>query len=209
MTARKKFEEDAVETSVIYCGDCLQKLQKLPDGCIDLIYIDPPFNSNRNYEMFWGDTREKRAFDDRFGDAEHYVNWMTPRLIQLYRTLKNTGSFYYHCDWHASHYVKVRLDDLFGFNNFLSEIAWCYRERGISKRYWNRKHDTIFSYAKYFGKHNFNCNDVLEPYSNDYLLKFKYTDSTGRYQIRGRISKAALCNGQMGLLQKPSRNSLA
>ena len=54
-----------VDTRVIYCGDNLEQLRKLPDGCIDLIYIDPPFNSNRNYEVFWGETRETRAFDDR------------------------------------------------------------------------------------------------------------------------------------------------
>jgi len=180
-----------METSIIYCGDCLTRLKNLPDGCIDLIYIDPPFNSNRNYEVFWGDTKERRAFEDRFGDAEHYVNWMTPRLIQLARTLKHTGSFYYHCDWHASHYVKVRLDELFGFNNFLSEIAWCYRERGISKRYWNRKHDTIFAYAKSFRKHQFNFEAVLEPYSEEYLKKFKYSDEKGRYMIRGKNIKGS------------------
>lgn len=153
---------------------------------MDLIYIDPPFNSNRNYEVFWGDTREKRSFEDRFGAAEHYVNWMTPRLIQLYRVLKPRGSFYYHCDWHASHYIKIHLDNLFAFNNFLSEIVWCYRERGIAKKYWNRKHDTIFAYAKKIGQHTFNWQEVLEPYSEDYLKKFRYRDDKGRYQIRGK-----------------------
>ncbi len=54
-----------IDTRVIYCGDNLEQLKKLPDGCIDLIYIDPPFNSNRNYEVFWGETKEKRAFEDR------------------------------------------------------------------------------------------------------------------------------------------------
>jgi 16S rRNA G966 N2-methylase RsmD len=54
-----------VDTRVIYCGDNLEQLKKLPDECVDLIYIDPPFNSNRNYEVFWGETKEKRAFDDR------------------------------------------------------------------------------------------------------------------------------------------------
>ncbi|MEW6249826.1 MAG: hypothetical protein AB1716_04205, partial [Planctomycetota bacterium] len=54
-----------VDTRIIYCGDCLDQLRKLPDGCVDLIYIDPPFNSNRNYEVFWGEAKEKRAFQDR------------------------------------------------------------------------------------------------------------------------------------------------
>ena len=66
--------EDAVQTSTIYCGDCLDELKRLPDNSIDLVYIDPPFNSNRNYEVFWGDTRERRAFEDRYGDVRisHY-----------------------------------------------------------------------------------------------------------------------------------------
>ena len=54
-----------VDTRVIWCGDCLEQLKKLPDACVDLIYIDPPFNSNRNYEVFWGETKETRSFDDR------------------------------------------------------------------------------------------------------------------------------------------------
>ena len=64
----------------IYLGDNLPILQSLPDACADLIYIDPPFNSNRNYEVFWGDTAEKRAFDDRYGDAMAYCDDMRPRV---------------------------------------------------------------------------------------------------------------------------------
>jgi 16S rRNA G966 N2-methylase RsmD len=63
-----------VDTRVVYCGDNLEQLKKLPDGCVDLIYIDPPFNSNRNYEVFWGETKEKRSFDDRH--ALHYIKNM-------------------------------------------------------------------------------------------------------------------------------------
>jgi DNA modification methylase len=114
---------------------------------------------------------------------------MTPRLIQMVRILKNTGSFYYHCDWHASHYIKVRLDQMFGFKNFLSEIVWCYRERGISRKWWNRKHDTIFAYTKKIGKHTFNYKEVLEEYSEDYMKKFKYNDENGKYMIRGKGTK--------------------
>ncbi|MCX5654735.1 MAG: DNA methyltransferase [Planctomycetota bacterium] len=90
-----------VDTRVIYCGDNLEQLKKLPDACIDLIYIDPPFNSNRNYEVFWGETREKRAFDDRHASTQAYIEFMRPRCLELARVLKKTGSFYYHCDWHA------------------------------------------------------------------------------------------------------------
>jgi len=58
-----------LDTRVIYCGDCLEQLRRLPPACVDLIYIDPPFNSNRNYEVFWGETKEKRAFEDRHGSS--------------------------------------------------------------------------------------------------------------------------------------------
>jgi site-specific DNA-adenine methylase len=74
-----------VDTRVIYCGDNLEELKKLPDTCVDLIYIDPPFNSNRNYDGgqsgtdFWGETKEKRAFEDRHASTQAYINFMRPR----------------------------------------------------------------------------------------------------------------------------------
>ncbi|MGH7840453.1 MAG: DNA methyltransferase [Candidatus Binataceae bacterium] len=113
-----------VDTRIIYCGDCLDRLRKLPDACIDLIYIDPPFNSNRNYEVFWGETKEKRAFEDRHASTQAYIEFMRPRCVELARVLRPTDSFYYHCDWHASHYVKVMLDQIIGENNFQNDIAW-------------------------------------------------------------------------------------
>jgi DNA modification methylase len=80
-----------VDTRVIYCGDNLDQLKKLPDGCVDLIYIDPPFNSNRNYEVFWGETKEKRAFEDRHASTQAYIDFMRPRCVELHRVLKQTG----------------------------------------------------------------------------------------------------------------------
>jgi len=88
-----------LDTRVVYCGDNLEQLAKLPDACVDLIYIDPPFNSNRNYEVFWGETKEKRAFEDRHASTQAYIEYMRPRCVQLARVLKKTGSFYYNCDW--------------------------------------------------------------------------------------------------------------
>src|SRR3954464_14691725 len=113
-----------IDTRVIYCGDNLDQLRKLPEGCVDLVCIDPPFNSNRNYEVFWGETKEKRSFEDRHESTKAYIEYMRPRCVELHRVLKKTGSFYYHCDWHASHYVKVMLDQIFGENQFRSEIVW-------------------------------------------------------------------------------------
>lgn len=89
--------------AIIYCGDCLEQLKSLPDGCVDLIYIDPPFNSNRNYEVFWGETKEKRAFADHHASTQAYIDYMRPRCVEPSRVLKKSGSFYFHCDWHHRH----------------------------------------------------------------------------------------------------------
>ncbi len=136
-----------LDTRVIYCGDNLDQLKRFPDACIDLIYIDPPFNSNRNYEVFWGETKEKRSFEDRHASTQAYIDYMRPRCVELGRVLKKTGSFYYHCDWHASHYVKVMLDQILGENNFRNEIAWMRTQGRKAERQWPRIHDTIFFYT--------------------------------------------------------------
>ncbi len=146
-----------MDTNVIYCGDCLVKLKDIPDESIDLIYIDPPFSSNRNYVAFWQE-QEKRHFEDRFENVRAYLDYMKPRIEELYRVMKPTGSFYYHCDWHASHYVKMLLDSdyLFGYSNFLNEIIWHYRRWTGSSRNYLRMHDVILFYAKDKSKHRFN-----------------------------------------------------
>lgn len=137
-----------LDTRVIYCGDNLDQLRKLPPGCVDLIYIDPPFNSNRNYEVFWGETKEKRSFEDRHESTKAYIDYMRPRCVELARVLKKTGSFYYHCDWHASHYVKVMLDQIFGENQFRSEIVWQRTSsHGNVGRTFGIINDSIFFYT--------------------------------------------------------------
>ena len=177
-----------VDTRVIYCGDNLEQLKKLPDACIDLIYIDPPFNSNRNYEVFWGETRETRAFDDRHESTQAYIEFMRPRCVELARVLKKTGSFYYHCDWHASHYVKVMLDQIFGEENFINEIIWkrqaAHNDAKQGSKHLGRVHDTLLLYGggddEYYFKHQY------RPYDEDYLEQFyKHVEpGTGRrYQL--------------------------
>ncbi len=159
-----------LQTQTIFCGDNLQKLRELPDECVDLIYIDPPFNSNRDYETFWGDTKEKRAFEDRFGAVEHYIAWMRPRVSELYRVLKKTGSFYFHCDWHADAYVRVMLDQEFGANGFNTHIIWRRTNaKGLASKSFPNNHDSIFFYTK--GKeHTF--NRLYLPHSQKYLDDF-------------------------------------
>ena len=101
-------------------GDNLEILKTLPSESVDLIYLDPPFFSNRNYEVIWGDAGEMRSFQDRFsGGIDHYISWLTDRVQEMYRVLKPTGSLFLHCDWHADAYIRVQiLDKIFGANNF-------------------------------------------------------------------------------------------
>jgi site-specific DNA-methyltransferase (adenine-specific) len=173
-----------IQTQLIYCGDNLQKLRDLPGACVDLIYIDPPFNSNRNYEVFWGDTQEKRAFNDRFGAVEHYIHWMRPRVMELYRALKPTGSFYYHCDWHADAYVRVMLDQVFGADAFNTHIIWRRTNaKGLAFRSFPNNHDSIFFYAK-GKKHTFNRQYL--PLDKDYIegfYRFRDPETGRRYQL--------------------------
>ena len=167
-----------IDTRVIYCGDNLEQLKKLPDACVDLIYIDPPFNSNRNYEIFWGETREKRAFEDRHASTQAYIEFMRPRCVELQRVLKKTGSFYYHCDWHASHYIKIMLDQIFGENQFLNEIVWKRTGARSDAKRWNQLHDTLLVYT---GGGEYAWNPQFEEYSEDYVAtKYRFTDPDGR-----------------------------
>jgi hypothetical protein len=153
-----------VDTRVVYCGDNIDQLANLPDGCcVDLIYIDPPFNSNRNYEVFWGETKETRAFEDRHVITEAYIGYMRPRCEELHRVLKPTGSFYYHCDWHASHYIKVMLAQILGEDQFVNEVVW--------------KRQTSHNDAKQGGKHYGRLHDLLLFYRGgraDYTWNQQY-----------------------------------
>jgi len=159
-----------VDTRLIYCGDNLEQLKKFPKECVDLIYIDPPFNSNRNYEVFWPETSERRRFDDRHESTKAYIDYMRPRCAEMSRVLKKTGSFYYHCDWHASHYVKVMLDQIFGENFFKTEIIWKRTSsKGLAFRSYPNNHDTIFFYT---GSDNYTFNRSYLPHNPEYVEKF-------------------------------------
>jgi DNA modification methylase len=140
---------DFSRTGVIYCGDNLETLARLPREFVDCIYLDPPFFSNRHYEVIWGDEAEIRSFEDRWqGGIYNYVEWMGERVHEMYRVLKPNGTFFLHCDWHASHYLKAMLDGIFGEANFRNEIVWSYKRWTASKRSLPRLHDTIFFYTK-------------------------------------------------------------
>ena len=124
-------------------GDNLEILKGMESDSVDLIYLDPPFFSNRNYEVIWGDEGEVRSFQDRWaGGIEHYIAWLRERVIEMHRILKSTGSIFLHCDWHANSYIRCDiLDKIFGKNNFRNEIIWCCTSAYHSKLQLPNKHD--------------------------------------------------------------------
>lgn len=147
---KKKAQTEGLRTGVIYCGDNLDVMQRLPSESIDLIYIDPPFFSNKQHEVIWGNGAELRSFADRWmGGIKHYVNWMRERLIETHRLLKQTGSIYVHLDWRAVHYIKCEMDRIFGIKHFRNEIVWHYSGwNKILKDHFENRNDSILFYGK-------------------------------------------------------------
>lgn len=154
----------------LFHGDNLDFMRSLRDKTVDLIYIDPPYFSQRNY----GD------FDDRWKSMQHYLDFMVERLKEMHRLLKPTGSIYVHLDWHAVHYVKVEMDKIFGYKNFRNEIIWHYKGRGMRKDGFQNKHDTILRYSK-SNNYLFNGNFVLVDYSTRSKKEFRHTMNGKRY----------------------------
>ena len=141
---RVSFGHPALEPNRLFWGDNLHVMRQLPSESIDLIYIDPPFFSGRHYNVIFGDQNELRSFSDIWeGGMPGYLIWLNARLYEMKRLLKKTGSIYVHCDWHASHYIKVEMDMIFGANNFINEIVWYYSQGGKSKQHFARKHDVL------------------------------------------------------------------
>jgi DNA modification methylase len=163
-------------------GDNLEILKNLESESIDLIYLDPPFFSNRNYEVIWGDAGEIRSFQDRWsGGIEHYIAWLKERVVEMHRLLKPTGSLFLHCDWHANAYIRVLiLDKVFGEQSFRNEIIWKRTNaKGLSFKRYAQNHDTIFYYSK---SNKFTWYPQYQAHDEKYVKDFyKYVDSnTGR-----------------------------
>lgn len=181
-------------TNTLYYGDNLAVLKELaqsyPEGCIDLIYVDPPFNSNRNYNILYQDLiretngdkarAQKEAFQDTWSNVEirnqleelkglpnlsihrflegnrplfsaaqtSYLTMMALRLYYMRKVLKDTGSFYLHCDPTMSHYLKMLCDRVFGTEHFRNEIVWWYRKFGQGAKNFKKNHDIILYYCK-------------------------------------------------------------
>jgi len=164
-------------TGRIYFADNLEVLRTLPSDSVDLIYIDPPFNTgkiqkriqlktvrsdkgdrigfqNRRYKSL---VLAKKWFVDQFDD---YLSFLEPRLTEARRVLAPHGSLYLHVDYREVHYCKILLDSIFGREAFLNEIIWAYDYGGRPKDRWPPKHDNILFYAKIPGKHIFNVEEI-------------------------------------------------
>ena len=170
------------KTNRVIHGDNLSILQSIPDASVQLIYVDPPFNTGRSQTRGTSITRRTEegnrvgfkgkkyeivretvlSYDDEFAD---YWAFLEPRLEQAWRVLNETGTLYLHLDYREAHYAKVLLDALFGRECFLNEIIWAYDYGGKAKSRWPAKHDTILVYVKNPESYYFNNEEVdREPY---------------------------------------------
>lgn len=142
----------SIQTNRIVCGDNLDLMAGLPDACCDLIYADPPFFTGKIKAQAGG----RHRFNDSWeGGLDCFLSFLRPRLQHMRRLLKSSGSLYLHLDWHAVHYAKVMLDEIFGSDHFCNEIIWSYRTGGHATRWFARKHDTILFYARQTGRQKF------------------------------------------------------
>jgi site-specific DNA-methyltransferase (adenine-specific) len=197
----------------IYFGDNLPILQSLPSASIDLIYIDPPFNTGKTQSRTRIRT-ERSQSGDRVGFAgqryqtikvgskgytdifDDFLAFLAPRLEEGYRLLKPSGSLYFHIDYREVHYCKVLLDQIFGRESFINEIIWAYDYGGKPRTRWPAKHDNILFYAKDPEHYTFNVNDIdREPYMAPGLVgpekaaRGKLPTDTWWYTIVGTNSK--------------------
>jgi site-specific DNA-methyltransferase (adenine-specific) len=168
---------DAKDRGVVYHADNLEILARIEDATIDLVYIDPPFNTGKVQRKLTRKTVRDEAgdrtgfggrryrteelgaseYEDRFDD---YLAFLEPRLRHAHRVLAPSGSLYFHIDYREAHRCKLLLDEIFGRDSFMNEIIWAYDYGGRPKDRWPAKHDTIFFYAKEPGRHVFNLDAI-------------------------------------------------
>lgn len=183
-----KLPDRKLETNVVYCADNFEVMKQLPSESIDLIYIDPPFGTNSlRKSKTWDQEVQGLSFYDSAGRGiKTYVSFMTDRLEHMHRLLKKTGSIYVHLDWRAVHYIKCKMDEIFGEKNFRNEIIWKRDAVGKGAKktsnQFSRELDSILFYTKSH-KHCFN-----KIYSSDFgytqLKEFRYKEKDGRkYKI--------------------------
>jgi len=219
----------------LYYGDNLDVLRRhVEDESVDLVYLDPPFNSNASYNVLFAErdgtqaAAQIKAFEDTWrwdesaarayeevveaggrvsqamqafrtfipeSDMLAYLAMMAPRLIELRRVLKATGSLYLHCDPTASHYLKMLLDAVFGPACFLNEIIWKRTSAHSAARRWNVVHDVLLLYAK---SEAYTWNDVQVEHSEDYEARFKRRDEDGRPWTDDNLTGPGIRHGESG-----------
>lgn len=164
------YGDNLLAMQALLAGDPQTGLPSLR-GKVDLIYIDPPFDSKADYRtkltLPGGDINQKPTTIEQFAYADtwkdgtvSYLRMLYPRLVLMRELLSDHGSIYVHIDWHVGHYVKVLMDEIFGKSNFINEIIWHYHTGMRVKSHWNRKHDTILMYSK--TKDVFTFNQQME-----------------------------------------------
>jgi len=167
---------------LILLGDNLEVLPAFDDGCFQLVYADPPFNTGRpqrrrTLATVARDDGDRAGFGGRryatrvLGESSYpdsfddYLGFLEPRLREIRRVLGSTGTLYLHLDYREAHYAKLLLDDLFGRECFLNEIVWAYDYGARPRRRWPAKHDTILVYVKDPERYWFDAEAVeREPY---------------------------------------------
>ncbi len=169
------------------------------EGCINLIYIDPPFFTNRRYPARIGRGEDSRrpegwalaeGYPDSWSNLDSYLDFLYDRLILIHRLLAPDGTLYLHLDWHANSYARLLLDEIFGADHLLNEIIWTYHGPSPIRTAFNRKHDTILAYVK--GDHyTFNSDAVREPYNPATVQTFKASPKAGFGKVpdleRGKV----------------------
>ena len=145
------FEKDH---ATLYQCDNLELMKQLPPESIDLIYCDILYNTGKKF----------KHYDDKLGTPKEAMEWYIPRVIEMKRLLKETGSIYLQCDYRLVHYLKVEMDGIFGIENFINEIIWYYTLGGKSNKYFAKKHDAILWYSK-SSKYTFNDQEIRIPLS--------------------------------------------
>lgn len=164
---------------------------------VRLIYIDPPFATRQEFRG----TQDQKAYQDKLAGGR-FLEFLRQRFVFLHRLLADNGLLYVHLDYRKSHYAKLLLDEIFGEQNFMNEIAWCYSERELATRHWNRKHDSIFVYAKDLNSdtHVFNWKEAAGEYSEGTYAKYEHKDKDGRlFQLRGRNISGSPWRGKHGI----------
>lgn len=186
------YGDNLLAMQALLTGDKSSNLEALR-GKVDLIYIDPPFDSKADYRtkitLPGNEITQKPTTFEQFGYSDlwqkgtvSYLEYMYPRLLLMRELLSDKGSIYVHIDWHVGHYIKILLDDIFGKENFVNEIVWSYRSGGASKKTsLPRKHDNIFFYCK--NPNNFSINFKTERQYLEKPFMGSKQDSSGRYYV--------------------------